>query len=212
MARLTTKPRLTRRAVLQIYAFLPSRRPRDQTPVPCAQFAHELALRFGVCDRTVRDIWARRAWRETTRPNWSPEELAADLESAPIDDSVLASVVPARQPRPGLSRESNAAKPWRLRPDNPADRQASSSPPSSLLDAHPAQLWNSSPSPSDSSDSLPPTAYAKQWPFDEPTTWVEDGLHVQLEESRSETSSTDPFFEDWIRAKEWARSVSRRHA
>eukprot|EP00961_Rhodomonas_salina_P274547 3709264-Rhodomonas_salina.1 len=39
---------------------------------------------------------------------------------------------------------------------------------------------------------------------------MEDCLHVQ--ESSSETSSADPFFEDWIRAMEWARSVARRHA
>eukprot|EP00961_Rhodomonas_salina_P214560 2897756-Rhodomonas_salina.4 len=84
MTHFSGKPRLSTAAVMQIYAVRPARSPQDQTFVPCTAFTHEVALHFDICDRTVRDIWNRRAWRQTTRPAWSPEEIAADAAASSI--------------------------------------------------------------------------------------------------------------------------------
>ena len=40
--------------------------------------ARNLACRFGVAPRTVRDIWNLRTWADTTRPLWSSADLARE--------------------------------------------------------------------------------------------------------------------------------------
>ena len=94
--------KLTASEALEIYSLRPARKQGDQTYLPSSTISNSLASRFNVGERTIRDIWNRRSWREITRPLWTLSELAADPEtSAMIRPSVLQSVVPAQPRKPG---------------------------------------------------------------------------------------------------------------
>jgi len=94
--------KLTASEALEIYSLRPARKQGDQTYLPSSTISNSLASRFNVGERTIRDIWNRRSWREITRPLWTLSELAADPEtSAMIQPSVLQSVVPAQPRKPG---------------------------------------------------------------------------------------------------------------
>jgi len=52
--------------------------------------------RYNIASRTVRDVWNRKAWVLATRPDWTPEEIAASEvcnEDAEVADN--AAVIPA---------------------------------------------------------------------------------------------------------------------
>lgn len=94
-----TKRRLTPNEVTQIYAARPARSPEDQTFVPATKLARKIARNLGIVDRTVRDIWDRRSWRNITRPLWSDAERAAEVlgEGDP-------SILPAQSRKRGRPR------------------------------------------------------------------------------------------------------------
>lgn len=68
----SSKPRLTAESVLEIFSLRPVRPAGDHAVfVPSSELSHKIARHFGVCDRTIRDIWNRRSWACTTRPFWN---------------------------------------------------------------------------------------------------------------------------------------------
>ena len=62
-------PELTARGALAIFLARKQRSGRQD-------LSSKLADRFGVSSKTVRNIWNLRTWAETTRPLWSPAEVA----------------------------------------------------------------------------------------------------------------------------------------
>lgn len=58
-----------------IYKARPPRSTQDQTFLPATALACQLATRFKALDRTVRNIWNGRQWRNITRPLWTEPSL-----------------------------------------------------------------------------------------------------------------------------------------
>lgn len=96
------KAKLSATDALEIFSVRPARKEGDQTYVPSSTISYTLADRFNVGERTIRDIWNRRSWRDVTRPLWTLSELAADpATSGLMQKSVLEQVMPAQPRKPG---------------------------------------------------------------------------------------------------------------
>eukprot|EP00961_Rhodomonas_salina_P251962 3406142-Rhodomonas_salina.2 len=80
------KQRLTPQSVLEIFACRPSRSDADQTFIPSSALSHSVADQFKIGQRTIRDIWNRRAWASITLPFWTPAELAAHPDTCHMLD------------------------------------------------------------------------------------------------------------------------------
>jgi len=93
---------LSHKAVMEIFAERPQRTEHERTFPVSTRHIKELAKRFCVQDRTVRDIWNRRSWVDVTRPAWTLEEIASDPnERASLDEKTLAEVIPAQTRKRG---------------------------------------------------------------------------------------------------------------
>eukprot|EP00286_Rhodomonas_abbreviata_P027966 CAMPEP_0181306268 /NCGR_PEP_ID=MMETSP1101-20121128/10203_1 /TAXON_ID=46948 /ORGANISM="Rhodomonas abbreviata, Strain Caron Lab Isolate" /LENGTH=156 /DNA_ID=CAMNT_0023412301 /DNA_START=157 /DNA_END=624 /DNA_ORIENTATION=- len=66
---------------VQIFLERPRRSKEDKTYGPSALLSKALAERHDILERTVRNIWNRHSWADTTRPFWTEEEIAAELQS-----------------------------------------------------------------------------------------------------------------------------------
>jgi len=58
------RTRLTPENVVAIFNERPHRSRCDQPFTPCTHFTRQLADDYNICERTIRDIWNRRSWRE----------------------------------------------------------------------------------------------------------------------------------------------------
>lgn len=76
------KERLTPESVLEIFALRPVRSELDQKFIPSTALSNSVADHFNIGDRTIRDIWNRRAWASVTMPFWTRAELAADPKTS----------------------------------------------------------------------------------------------------------------------------------
>mmetsp|Transcript_55634 Transcript_55634/g.130356 ORF Transcript_55634/g.130356 Transcript_55634/m.130356 type:complete len:383 (-) Transcript_55634:84-1232(-) len=102
----TTNVTVTPEIAWQIFEERPPRCSRDGTFMPCGKFAQLVAARHKTCEKTVKDIWLRRSWRETTRPLWSLDEILTDSDAAATIDpsklvAQLANIAPAPHSAPG---------------------------------------------------------------------------------------------------------------
>jgi hypothetical protein len=79
------------------------------------QVARNLACRFGVAPRTVRDIWNLRTWADTTRPLWSSADLAreANKHGAPQTPEFAPLLAPSDCPCAAPPALSNGSE-WKL--------------------------------------------------------------------------------------------------
>eukprot|EP00961_Rhodomonas_salina_P104409 1405539-Rhodomonas_salina.1 len=93
----STRNRLQAPDVLEIFAARPPRLTVERTFIPSTSLILELADKYKACDRTIRDIWNRRSWRDVTRPHWTPEEEASELEEANADPTIA----PVKMRKPG---------------------------------------------------------------------------------------------------------------
>eukprot|EP00961_Rhodomonas_salina_P234813 3173600-Rhodomonas_salina.1 len=117
------RSRLQLQEVQQIYAARPPRSQDDQTFIPSTHLSRQLALQFNIGERSVREIWNRRKWREhphaacetdayppgtVTRPLWSDQErIAEEITNSPLSASLDPSLAPARTRKPGRPRAVN---------------------------------------------------------------------------------------------------------
>lgn len=67
-------------AVLEVYASRPART-TDGMFVPSTEWCKEVAKKFEVSDKTIREIWNRKSWSKVTRPLWTEAEVAAEQEA-----------------------------------------------------------------------------------------------------------------------------------
>lgn len=75
--------------------------------------------RYKIASRTVRDIWNRKSWIRATRPDWTPEEIAASEENPEVDN---ADIIPAQTRKRGRPSGAKDAFPrMRRRQDSPTD-------------------------------------------------------------------------------------------
>lgn len=77
---------------------------------PSTVQSRRLADAFGVCDKTIRDIWNRKNWRDVTKKFLSPAELVACKMSnatttvAPLGEEVAVGIIAACVRPPGRPR------------------------------------------------------------------------------------------------------------
>eukprot|EP00961_Rhodomonas_salina_P119780 1612187-Rhodomonas_salina.1 len=66
--------KLTKRDVLYIF----SQRAQVNTHESNALTSRQLAAKYGISERTIRDIWSRRSRRTITQPAWTVEEVLSE--------------------------------------------------------------------------------------------------------------------------------------
>jgi hypothetical protein len=113
-------PELTARGALAIFL---ARKQRSGSQ----DLSSKLADRFGVSPKTVRNIWNLRTWAETTRPLWSPAEVARGANkrrSAPKAHEAAAgcSGTRAQPPAPKHAPKATPVKPLSARAVGNGDR------------------------------------------------------------------------------------------
>lgn len=102
MSALAGHTKLTTDQVLEIFSLRPARNHDHQTYIPSKSISQTLSTRFSIGERSIRDIWNRRSWRDVTRPMWTIAEVAADpAASALVEPSLLARVIPVQTRKPG---------------------------------------------------------------------------------------------------------------
>lgn len=96
----TKRASLSQTAVLEIFSSRP-RRSQDGVFLPSTATSKELAKKFNIADKTVRDIWNRRSWAKVTRELWTDAEVKAEATGENATDGEL---VAAKTRQPGRPR------------------------------------------------------------------------------------------------------------
>eukprot|EP00961_Rhodomonas_salina_P272402 3681065-Rhodomonas_salina.2 len=65
---------LSQQSVLAIFACRPRVNEETRNTIPSKTTSRELAARYKVSDKTIREIWGRRSWAKVTKPFWSDFE------------------------------------------------------------------------------------------------------------------------------------------
>lgn len=91
MPLITRRSVLSKAAVVEIFAARPSRS-EDGVYLPSTLLSKELAKKFNIANKTVRDIWDRRCWSKVTRELWTEAEVKAEEagECGSTDGEVVA--------------------------------------------------------------------------------------------------------------------------
>eukprot|EP00961_Rhodomonas_salina_P103696 1394795-Rhodomonas_salina.1 len=111
---------LGKEAVLIIFSSRPRRSDKDGTFLASTESSKGLAATFDISDKTVREIWNRKSWAKTTRPLWTPAEVASTEEHAGMGGNDSLVIAQTRRPgRPRGSKDTVSRK--RKRPDEKAE-------------------------------------------------------------------------------------------
>lgn len=62
--------------------------------------------RYNIGSRSVRDIWNRKSWTRATRPDWTPEEVAASAGSTEADTAGVIPVQIRKRGRPCSAKDA----------------------------------------------------------------------------------------------------------
>lgn len=94
---------LHEKAVLEIFASRPHRN-SEGVFFPSTAASKDLAKKFHIADKTVRDIWNRRSWSKVTRPHFNDAEVKAEEEKTHGMNGSGILVIAAKTRAPGRPR------------------------------------------------------------------------------------------------------------
>ena len=97
--------KLTKKDVLYIF----SQRAQVNTHESNAVTSRTLAIKFGISERTVRDIWSRRSRRHLTQSAWTVEEVLSEIKGKRIGRPPGVKDAAPRQRHNGVGPDSKGA-------------------------------------------------------------------------------------------------------
>eukprot|EP00286_Rhodomonas_abbreviata_P024815 CAMPEP_0181303136 /NCGR_PEP_ID=MMETSP1101-20121128/8385_1 /TAXON_ID=46948 /ORGANISM="Rhodomonas abbreviata, Strain Caron Lab Isolate" /LENGTH=251 /DNA_ID=CAMNT_0023408665 /DNA_START=59 /DNA_END=811 /DNA_ORIENTATION=- len=100
------RPRMNPELAEHIFLQRPLRSTENKFYGPSALLSNALAAKYNLLERTVRNIWNRRSWTDTTRPLWTEEEIAAEMAAESHTETIpgAGEVVPVKDRKRGRPR------------------------------------------------------------------------------------------------------------